>query len=206
MSQKDDNQIRYRLKVLSQIEPSPEASNRTLQQVRNSLLTDKAIPKPCLRLPLVIIKFAAAAVLFVGVGFIAGRLFAPPQPDMEELQASLKASLEPAIRQNILAQINEQWQKESVRNYTQIKNEIQQQLNAELAEFAEQTLAASGTITDQRMKELIQLIEAARAKDRQWIAAALEQIEINRRQDNARIGSLVTFAAQTNQSQRIEQN
>jgi hypothetical protein len=56
------------------------------------------------------------------------------------------------------------------------------------------------------MKELIQLIEAARAKDRQWIAAALEQIEINRRQDNARIGSLVTFAAQTNQSQRIEQN
>jgi hypothetical protein len=56
------------------------------------------------------------------------------------------------------------------------------------------------------MKELIQLIEAARVKDRQWIAAALEQIELNRRQDNARIGSLVTFAAQKNQLKRIEQN
>jgi hypothetical protein len=206
MSQKDDNHIRYRLKVLSQIEPSPEASNRTLQNVRDSLLTDKVIPGPHLRLPLVIIKFAAAAVLLIGAGFIAGRFFAPPQPDMEKLQAAIQASLEPVIRQSILAQIKGQWQKEYARNYTQIENDIQQQLSTELAEFAEQTLAASGTMTDRRMKELIQLIEAAREKDRQWVAAALEQIELNRRQDNARIGSLVTFAAQTNQLKQIEQN
>lgn len=206
MSEKDETQIRYRLKILSQIEPSPESSQRTVGNVRRSLANTKVehenIGRKIIRTVSNghAVKFAAAAILLIAVGFIAGQLLAPTQPDVEKLQASL----EPAIRQNILAQINEQWQKEYARNYAQIKDELSRQMSSELAEFTEQTLAASGRITDQRMKELIQLIEAARVKDRQWIAAALEQIELNRRQDNARIGSLVTFAAQTNQSQRIE--
>ena len=204
MSQKDDEQIRYRLKILSQIDPSPEAAQRAVQNVRDTLTKQKT--KSGTKIVRLILngralKFAAAAVLLIGVGFIAGRLLSPNQ-DIDILQASL----EPAIVQTILAQINEQWQKEYARNYTQIKEELGRQISQEMTEFAEQTIAASNTITDQRLMELIQFIEAARAKDRQWIAAAIEKIELNRRQDNARIGGLVTFAAQTNRLQRIEEN
>lgn len=208
MSEKDETQIRYRLKILSQIEPSPDAAQRAVQNVRETLANTKQerenIGRKILRMVSNghSVKIAAAAILLIAVGFIAGRLLAPTQPDMETLQAAL----EPAITKDVLAQINEQWQKEYARNYTQIKDDLSRQMSLEIAEITEQTLAASGRITDQRMKELIQLIEAARVKDRQWIAAALEQIELNRRQDNARIGSLVTFAAQTNQLKRIEQN
>ncbi len=207
MSQKEENQIRYRLKILSQIEPSTESTQRVVKNVRETLANTKeeheSIGTKIIRMVSngYSMKFAAAAILLIAVGFIAGQLFTPGQ-DIEALQASL----EPAIRQNVLAQINEQWQKEYARNYTQIKEELSRQMSEEMTELTEQTLAAAGTITDQRMKELIQLIEAARVKDRQWIAAALEQIELNRRQDNARIGSLVTFAAQTNQLKQIEQN
>ena len=204
MSQKDENQIRYRLKVLSQIDPSPEATERAVQNLRESLTRPKT--KSGTKIVRLILngralKFAAAAILLIGVGFIAGRLLSPNQ-DIDTLQAFL----EPAIRQNVLAQINEQWQKEYARNYTQIKEELGRQISQEMTELTEQTIAASGRITDRRMKELIQLIEAARAKDRQLIAAALEKMELDRRQDNARIGGLVTFAAQTNRLQRIEEN
>ena len=202
MSQKDENQIRYRLKILSQIEPSPEAAQRAVENVRERLANTKeereSIGAKIIRTVSNghSLKFAAAAILLIAIGFIAGRLIAPEQ-DIEAIQASLV----PTITQNVLAQINEQWQKEYARNYIQIKDELSRQMSQEMAEVTEQTLAASSKITEQRLKELIQLVEAARVKDRQWTFAALEQIELNRRQDNARIGSLVTFAAQTNQSQ-----
>jgi len=137
-------------------------------------------------------------VLLIGLGFITGRLFVPA-PDMEELQAAL----EPAIRQ----ELQEQWRQAYATGFTQIKNELAEQFSRDLAEFAEQTLAASSNMTDQRLNELVQLIEAARAKDRQWIAAALEKIEFNRRQDNTRLGNgLVTLATRTNDLRRIEEN
>lgn len=198
MSQKEE-QIQYRLKILSQIEPSPEAAQRAVQNVRDTLTNTKqehdSIGAKIIRMVSNghALKFAAAAMLLIAIGFIAGRFFSPEQ-DIESLQASLV----PAVTQNVLAQINEQWQKEYARNYVQIKDELSRQMSQEMAEVAEQTLAASSTITEQRVKELIQLIEAARIKDRQWTAAALEKIELNRRQDNARIGSLVTHAARTN--------
>ena len=203
----NQEQIRYRLKILSQIEPSPEATQRAVQNARDTLANTKqkreSIGSKIIRMVSNghTLKFAAAAILLIAVGFIAGRSFSP-EKDIEALQVSLV----PAVTQKVLEQINEQWQKEYARNYTQIMDELSRQMSQEMTEFTEQTLAASGRMTDQRMKELIRLIEAARVKDRQWIAAALEQIELNRRQDNARIGSLVTYAARTNQSQQFEQN
>jgi rRNA-processing protein FCF1 len=200
MSEKKENQIRYRLKILSQIEPSPEAAQRAVQNVRDTLANKKE-EHESIGTKIIRMVSNGHSMKLIAVGFIAGRFFSPEQ-DTE----AMLASLEPAVTQNVIAQINEQWQKEYARNYTQIKDDLSRQMSQEMTEFTEQTLAASSTITEQRMKELIQLIEAARVKDRQWIAAALEQIELNRRQDNARIGSLVTFAAQKNQLKRIEQN
>jgi hypothetical protein len=88
-----------------------------------------------------------------------------------------------------------------------MKSELAQQMSRDISEIAEQTLAASETMTERRLNELIQIIEAARAKDRQWIAAAIEQMELDRRRDNTRIGNgLVALAARTNDLQRIEEN
>lgn len=55
-------------------------------------------------------KMAAAAVLLIGLGYAIGRLSAPTAPDMQQLhhtlETSLKSSLEPAIRRDLLEQLN----------------------------------------------------------------------------------------------------
>ena len=204
MSKKDENHIYDRLKMLSQIEPSSKASVQARERVRNALINTQDKPESVtvkimhFVLNGQAVKFAAAAILLIGIGFIAGRLFVPAA-DVGQLQAAL----EPAIRQ----QMQEQWRQAYANGFTQIKNELAQQMSRDLSEFAEQSLAASTTMTDRRLNELVRLIEAARTQDRRWIAAAIEQMELNRRQDNARIGNgLVTLANRTNDLQRIEEN
>jgi hypothetical protein len=69
-----------------------------------------------------------------------------------------------------------------------------------LTQFAAETMAASRTLTEQRLVELVQVIEAARMQDRRRVAAALEQIELNRLRDKTAYGNgLETLAAQTNE-------
>jgi hypothetical protein len=205
MSQIDENEIIDRLKNLSQIEPTKEASDRAMQKVRDALMSEKAIPKLRLslmdafrrRLPPIVAKLAAAAVLMIGAGFIGGRLSAPEPVNVQELQAvlesSLKSSLEPAIRQELLSQMDDRWQSSLAASNAKIKDELARQVRRDLMEFAAQTLAVSGTRTDQRLNELIQLIEAARIQDRRRMAAAFDYIE-------SRFGNgLVTLAARTDE-------
>jgi hypothetical protein len=158
-----------------------------------------------------ITRFAAAAVLLIGVGYIAGVLSASRVPDIQQLEsalgASLKASLGPAIREDLLQQMNERWESVFATSCVQIKDELHQQVQRDLTEFAAQTLAASRTLTDQRVMELVRLIEAARMQDRRRVAEALEQIELNRLQDRARFGNgLQVLAAQTSERLGAEQN
>jgi hypothetical protein len=206
MSKNDENKIHHRLKILSQIEPSSKATNRAVQRARDTIVNkEKSQQRASSRIwrnifKSPITKLAAAAVLLIAVGYAIGRLSAPEPLDVEELKAalesSLKASLEPAIRQDLIAQLNEQCQSAFAANSAQLKEELHQQVRLDLTEFAAQTLAASGTLTNQRLMELIQLIEAARIRERQQVAAALEQIE----KDKIRLEKgLVTLAAQTNE-------
>ena len=206
MSKIDENKIHRRLKALSQIEPSSEATGRAIQQVRDTIVNKEIsqqgastrIWQTVFKSP--ITKFAAAAVLLIAVGYATGRLSAPQPLDVEELKAaletSLKASLEPAIRQDLIAQLNKQWQSAFALNSAQLKEELHQQVRRDLTEFAAQTLAASGTLTNQRLVELIRLIEAARIRERQQVAAALEQIEQEKIQFR---NGLLAVAAQTNE-------
>jgi hypothetical protein len=154
-----------------------------------------------------IIKFAAAAVLMIGFGYIGGRLSAPQPLDVEELRAalesSLRTSLEPAIREGLTEQMNERWQSAFAANCAQLKDELQQQVRRDLMEFATQTLAASGTLTNQRLIELARLIEAARIKDRERIETAFKQIEFNQTQLGK---SLVAIASRTNEVLDIKEN
>ncbi len=193
MSKIDDNQIHNRLKSLSQIEPSSEATNHALQRTREALFnkdsaqqyTGATIWRNIFRNP--IIKFAAAAVLMIGFGYIGGRLSTQPPVDVEELRI--------AIKKDLTEEMNEHWQSAFVANSTQLKNELQQQVRRDLMEFATQTLAASGTMTNQRLMELAQLIEAARITDRERIEKAFQQIELYQ----AQLGkSLVSLASRTN--------
>jgi len=213
MSKIDENKIHRRLKILSQIEPSSEATGRAIQRARDTLVNKEKsqqhanarIWRNIFKSP--IIKFAAAAVLLIAVGYTAGRVSAPQPLDVEELKAaletSLKSSLEPAIRQDLLEQMNNRWQSAFEANCAQLKDELQRQVRRDLTEFAAQTLAASGTLTNQRLMELIQLIEATRRRERQQIEAAFEQIEQEKTQLR---NGLLAVAAQTNELMGTKQD
>ena len=199
MSQINENEIQERLKRLSQVEPAKEASERAIQRVRDSLIAGEDRMVGLARPSLIgrLMKLAAAAVLMIGAGYIAGRLSAPEPVNVQELQAalesSLKSSLVPAIRQELLSEMDDRWQSTLAVSNTKVKDELARQVRRDLAEFATQTLAASGTRTDQRLNELIRLIEAARIQDRQRMASAFDYIE-------SRFGnSLVTLAARTDE-------
>ena len=194
MSKIDENQIHRQLKALSQIGPGSEATNRAIQRVRDTLI-DKETTQPgaCVKIwrtvfKSPIAKFAAAAVLMIGLGYIGGRVSAPPPMDAEELRA--------AIKQDLLEEMDERWQSAFVVSSAQLKDELQRQVRRDLTEFAAQTLAASGTLTNQRLMELIQLIEATRRRERQQIEAAFEQIEQEKIQLR---NGLLAVAAQTNE-------
>ncbi len=213
MSKIDENQIHRQLKALSQIEPGSEATGRAIQQVRDTLINEEKtrqcagtrIWRTVFKSP--IAKFAAAAVLLIAVGYATGRASAPQPLDVEEFKAaleiSLKSSLEPAIRQDLLKQMNERWQSAFAAGCAQIKEELQRQVRRDLTEFATQTLAASSTLTNQRLMELVQLIEAARIRERQQVATALEQIE----KDKIRLeNGLQLIATRTNELLGTQQN
>jgi hypothetical protein len=148
-------------------------------------------------------KVAAAAVLLIAAGY-AGRLSAPRPPDAEQL----RAALEPAIRQALLDEMKGYLQAGLTNSYVQLRDELSQQYRRDLGRFAAQTLAASGTVTNQLLEELIESINAAQTQDRQWVAAALEQIESNRLQDQSQLSNaFVTFAVRTeDQLLRTQQN
>jgi hypothetical protein len=142
-------------------------------------------------------KVAAAAVLLITAGYTAGRLFSPKTPDMEQL----RITLEPAIRQNILEEMKQYWQLSLTASYAQLRDDLTQQYRRDLNQVAAYTLAASGAITNQRLEELIESINTAQIQDRQWVATALGEIELNRLQDNAQLSNaLATFAAKTEQN------
>ncbi len=190
MSKIDDNQIHNRLKILSQIEPNSESTRRAVQRTREALnahqYTATTIWRNIFTNP--IIKFAAAAVLMIGFGYIGGRLSARQPLDVEELRV--------VIREDLSKQMNERWQFAFAANCAQLKDELQQQVRRDLMEFATQTLAASGTLTNQRLIELARLIEAARITDRQRIEKAFKQIELNQTQLGK---SLVAIASRKNE-------
>ena len=201
MSKIENNQIQDRLKILSQIKPSSESTGRALQKVKDALINKEKtqqnenlkILRNILTNPLM--KFAAAAVFMICFGYIGGRLTAPQPVDIEELRT--------AIRNDLTKEMEERWQTVFATNCVQLKDELQQQVRRDLTEFATQTLAASGNMTNQRLMELTRLIEAARIKDREYIEKAFKQIELYQTQ----LGKgLVALASRTNEMPDINEN
>jgi len=139
-------------------------------------------------------KIAAAAVLMIAAGYAAGRWSAPRPPDMEQI----RAALEPAIRRNLLDETRQYVQSGLASGYIQMKDELGRQYRQDLSKVAIQTLAASNSITNELLTELIESVNTAQSQDRQWFAAALEQVELNRLRDRSQLSSaFATFAVQT---------
>jgi hypothetical protein len=205
MSQIDENQIHDRLKRLSQVEPTQESSDHAMQKVRDALIADEGrrvglalseverVPPPSLIRG--IMKFAAAAVLMIGAGFIGGRLSAPEPLDVQEIQAalesSLKSSLEPAIRRQLYDEIDNRLQFALAAYSDTLKQELAQQVYRDMETYAEQTLTTVDNLMEQRFMSFAQMLEEARIKERRHVAAAFDYM-------GSRFGDgLVTLAART---------
>ncbi len=179
--------------------PSQELADATVAKLTEASGQSNIVGKRIwfidwLKAPNSFTKVAAAAVLLILTGYAVGRLSAPRGPDAEQLQAAL----EPAIRQNLLDEIKNYWQLGLASNYVRLKDELSDQYRNDLDQLAIQTLAASNAVTNELLEELIESINTAQTQDRQWVAAALEQIELNRLRDNARLSNaFATFAVQT---------
>jgi hypothetical protein len=199
MSKIDENEIQRRLEQLSQIQPSCEATERAISRARlgfgfswdtatTTTICEIKSPRP-------IIKFAAAAVLLICAGFLTSRLSTPQPVDVEQLRADL------------IKQVNQQWESILETRHAELREEVYGQVRHDLMEFAAQTLAASRDLTDQRLVELVRLIEAARIQDRQRIEAALEQVELNRLQDKTQFrNGLQTLIARASETSSATQN
>jgi hypothetical protein len=189
----DENDVMRRLKLLSQIEPSCEAAERAINRARLGFSWGTATTSYKIKSP--IFRFAVAAALLICAGFLTGRLSTPQPVDVEQLRADL------------VKQMNQQWESILEARHTQLREEVYRQVRRDLTEFAAQTLTASKDLTDQRLVELIRLIEAARIQDRQRIAAALEQVELNRLQDKTQFrNGLQTLVARASEAPPTTQN
>ena len=146
-----------------------------------------------LRLP---IKAAAAAALLIvagAAGYVGGR-FSPPPQNIQQLQAAL----EPAIHKNLLEDMSHYWQVGLANSYIRLKDELSEQYRRDLNQSALRTLAASGTATNELLKDLIQAINTANLEDRRWVTAALHQIESDRLKDKTQLANgLEALAVQT---------
>ena len=139
-------------------------------------------------------KIAAAAVLMIAAGYAVGRWSAPRPPDMEQI----RAALEPAIRQNLLGETRQYVQSGLASGYIQMRDELSRQYRQDLSKVAVQTLAASNSVTNELLTKLIESVNTAQSQDRQWFAAALEQVELNRLRDRSQLSSaFASFAVQT---------
>jgi anti-sigma factor RsiW len=148
------------------------------------------------------LRMSVAAVLVLGAGVMIGRATAPRAVDVEQLradlQASIAASIKPAVQENVLAEVDRRLESGLAANETSLRDELAEQLRGDLQLFAAQFTAGSDRRMDKRFAEFVQLIEEARLKDRQQIAKALDRIEQNRVRDRAQFGmGLQSVAALT---------
>jgi hypothetical protein len=197
MSQIDENQIHNRLKRLSQVEPTKEAADRAVQKVRDALIAGES-RRVGLAPPLLInrlMKLAAAAVLMIGAGFIGGRLSAPKPLDVKQLQAamesSIKSSLEPALRRQLQDEFDNRLQLALAAERDMLKQELARQVRRDMEKYVERTLTTVDNLMDQRFMSFARMVEEARIKDRQHVAAAFDYM-------GSRFGDgLVTLATRT---------
>ena len=204
MSKMDETEIRRRLEAISKVEPGDEATERAVARARDVVLRNEKAQKGVTpKIWRVIAKgatarLAAAAVLMVGLGYLAGRLSAAGAPDVEEIRAVVEASVAARLDEALESKIKERMGAERDSALDARLAALREQLRHDVKEAAVQTLAAAGSLTDRRLTELAEQWESARIADRRRVAEVLQQMELNRRYDKDQLRnglrSLVTYA------------
>jgi len=146
-----------------------------------------------------LLRTAVAAALVLGTGVAVGRWTAPRPVDIEQLRASLEssivASIGPAVQESILAQVDQRLQAAQSSNDEKLRLELAERVRKDLQLAAAQWTSDSEKLMDRRFTEIVELVEAARLKDRQHMVKALEQMELSRYRDKTQIG--ISLAALT---------
>lgn len=156
-------------------------------------------------------RWAVAALVLIGVGYSVGRFSAPRPVPVEQLQASLetslKSSLAEGIRHDLRQELGRDVQLLVMEGYVHITDELRDQFRSDLSEYAGETLGASGALTNHLLSRLVESIDAARAADRNWTAAALGEIQRQRLQESALWrNDLKTLAVRTGQELQRTRN
>gem|GEM_PF-1355035 len=149
------------------------------------------------------LRWAVAAAVLIGVGYIAARV--ARRPDVGRLRAVLASELEPVIRQSVLEQVNREVQSalaaDDARDQEElerVKEELTLEYQRETKELAANILAASGMVTSELVKGLMLRWDSEQLQERYQLAVALEKIQSDQRRDNEVIsGSLITLADYT---------
>lgn len=214
MSKFDESTIKRQLRRISRIEPRPEDTERAIERIRESLVSrqESGERKDTRGLRGIFIwpvgRFATAAALLVAAGYLAGRFSSPRPADVERLELALEnrltSSVEGAIRENLLDELNRSWQSALAAYHAKLNDEFAQfaaelgeQRRGELNEYAARTLAASNAVTHRLLSDLVKAVATAQDQDRQWVSAAMRRIESNRIQDAARLNVGLAALAET---------
>ncbi len=191
-----------RLKQQAQSQPVPKGvMDETLRRIADSSTRCTPIRNPPFEIRS-LFKFAAAAAVFVLLGYTAGRLSAPKPMSLDQLREALTpavaAAIEPALRKRVVDDIRHDYQAALAGTYVRVKEELTEQYRSDLNRFAIQTLAASNAVTNELLTRLVQSIDTAKAQDLRRIAQVLSEIERNRVQDKTQLASgLQTLAYHT---------
>jgi hypothetical protein len=177
-----------------------EKLNQVSSQLPQHQFDKQVVSFQRLRLINSITRIAAVVILLISAGYAAGRLSAPKAPDMQQI----RSELEPAIREKLLDEVTQYVQLGITSGYVQLREELTEQYRQDLTQAAAEILNTSGAMTNQSLDDLILAIATSQLQDRQWVAAELQQIELNRLEDKNQLGSaIVNFASWTDQNMAV---
>ncbi len=147
-------------------------------------------------------RLAAAAAVFVLLGYVVGRLSAPKPMNLDQIRAALTpavaAAIEPDLRARVVEEMRDDYQVALAGLYVRVKEELTDQYRDDLNRLAAQMLTASNAVTNELLTQLVQNIDTAQTQDRRQITRALYEIERNRVEDRTQLASgLQTLANRT---------
>ena len=125
------------------------------------------------------VKLAAAAVILIACGFLAGQMTTSVDTD------EIISKIEPVITEKV----RDELRSDMVTAFALVREKLHEDVQSELDRYAMQTLAVSNTVMNQRLAELASVFDITQQQDRWQIATALQNLEKERIIDDAIIYS-----------------
>jgi len=165
--------------------PPGQLIDETIAQLAQA---DAAAPVPAAHGDMIhriwpVARLAAAAAILVFVGFAIGTTARNEPLDLVQLHDVLAASLEPAIREKLTAEITQHYELALASTYHRVREELTQQHRDDMNRLAVHTLAASNAVTNRLLADLMDTIKTEQTRDLRSVAAALQRIDRRRIED-----------------------